>query len=402
MSWRERMQPASFRGVPFAVQTDDKTAGRSSVLHELPQRDQPFVEDMGAAPQTFTVQAFVCGADYMDRRDALEDALLQPGPGTLVHPWYGEITVSQTALYRVRHTADDGGMAVFTLTFTRDEEAASPAPAVNQQARGLEKLGLAGDLACGDFDGLFKVVGEGAYVVQTAYNSVSDAFSRVQAALGGDFSGLATLLGAVTGYDFTSWLSMGQSLWSGLRQIAAKSGKSRPALASAWNKVASTAVATPTVAKPGGTRARIAANDVAVNDFVRRIAVVEAARSLTLAAPESRGEAQILREDFMDALDAVLHDDAATGLPESIKSLMPDKLHIALADVRAASLAALAENARRAPDVITFTPTASLPSLALCYRLTGAISLEQDLVARNQVLHPGFMPVRSLEVLIDG
>ncbi|MNN99925.1 hypothetical protein D3C81_2196910 [compost metagenome] len=45
--WRDRKQGASFRGVPFLVDTDSVPVGRRTQLHEFPQRDQPFVEDLG-------------------------------------------------------------------------------------------------------------------------------------------------------------------------------------------------------------------------------------------------------------------------------------------------------------------------------------------------------------------
>ena len=130
--WKMQLRAASFRGVSFGVTADESEGGRRTVTHEFPQREAPYVEDLGGAPRRFTVQAFVLGSDYMSRRDALEAALQQPGPGTLVHPWYGEVQVSQTAPYKVRHSAQDGGMAVFQLFFCRDTEPNSPAASVNQ------------------------------------------------------------------------------------------------------------------------------------------------------------------------------------------------------------------------------------------------------------------------------
>lgn len=47
MSWTDRLQPASFRGVAFKVDGDDLQIGRRTVVHEYPGRDTPSVEDMG-------------------------------------------------------------------------------------------------------------------------------------------------------------------------------------------------------------------------------------------------------------------------------------------------------------------------------------------------------------------
>lgn len=404
MAWRDQIRPASFRGAPFGVSGDDKEAGRRTVLHEFPQREEAYVEDLGAAAARFTVQAFVLGPDYLDKRDALEKALAEPGPGTLVHPWYGEIIVSQAAPYKVRHAAQDGGLAVFTLSFARDAAPSSPAAGVNPKIRSLDKSGLAGLLSCSAFDSAFKVAGQTAQVVNQAYKDVTAAVRRVQAVLGGDVGAIAGLLGAATGYDFIPLASVGQSLWrvfQGLGDDALARGWTQTRLAAAWQQAASLEIAAgAAVPNPGGTRARIAGNETAVNVFARHLAAAESARALTLAAPESRAQAQELREGFVDALDLILEEEAGEEAPTGLtRSVLPGDLYVAFADMRAAALAALAEAARSAPDITEHTPAAVLPALTLCYRLSGGIGLEADLVARNRVIHPGFVPVQRLEVL---
>ena len=63
--WRAKLRKASFRGVEFGVTDAEGEGGRRTVTHEFPQRDLPYVEDMGLATAKFTLQAFVLGADYM-------------------------------------------------------------------------------------------------------------------------------------------------------------------------------------------------------------------------------------------------------------------------------------------------------------------------------------------------
>lgn len=405
MAWRDNMRSASFRGVSFGVTSDDKEGGRRTVVHEFPMRDEVYVEDLGAASTRFTVQAFVLGSDYMDQRDALEKALTEPGPGTLIHPWYGEITVSQFAPYKVKHTAQDGGMCVFTLSFARDAEPSAPSSAVNTQVRALDKSGMAGLMSCSAFDAAFSVAGQTSHVVEQAYQAVTSAVTRVQAVLGGDINQIAGLIGATSGYDFLSMASVGQSIWNSFQSMGSASGKSEARLAADWQKVAAQEVAASVAENSGATRTRIAANETAVNTFVRRIAVVESARSMAQAVPESRAQARELREGFMDALDAVLVEEggvasvSASAPVSASASSQPGELYTALVETRAATLAVLAEAARSAPEVISYTPAAVLPSLALCYSLSGDIALDADLVTRNGVIHPGFVPVETLEVL---
>lgn len=84
---------ASFKGVPFYVQTSDVSAGRRTVTHEYPQRDEPFTEDLGRSARYYRFDAFVLGNDFTDQAESLRDAIESPGAGTLVHPEFGELQV---------------------------------------------------------------------------------------------------------------------------------------------------------------------------------------------------------------------------------------------------------------------------------------------------------------------
>jgi len=80
-----------------------------------------------------------------------------------------------------------------------------------------------------------------------------------------------------------------------------------------------------------------------------------------------------------------------------MKNPFPADLYAAISDLRAATLAAMAENAAGARDVIAHTPLAALPSLVICHQVSGSIAAEADLISRNRVIHPGFVPQEPLE-----
>jgi prophage DNA circulation protein len=387
MAWRKQIRKAFFRGVPFGVTGDDAEAGRRTVVHEFPQREDVYVEDLGAATNRFTVQAFVVGPDYMDARDALEKALREPGPGTLAHPWYGEIQVSQYAPYKVRHTAQDGGMAVFTLSFARDSDPGAPSAGVNARIGALSAAGLAGDLACSVFDAAFRLRDMSSVVMDAAFASVSDAVGDLLTDMG-MAPDIGEFLDIGSAYDLLDMASAGLYLWGVFESVASASGLSDAGRARGWTTAASRRGNPPSPFNPGSTRAVIAGNAAAVTDLTRALGVVEASRVLAETVPESRSEARELREGYVDSLDAALPS-------------MPDALFIQCADARAKTLAALAIAARGAPDVIQRSPVAVLPSLAVSYAFSGPGYSESDLVLRNRVTHPGFVPVTPLEVLVN-
>ncbi len=98
--WARRLRPASFRGVPFAALDGENVVGRRVALHEYPGRDEPFAEDLGRSARRFGMRGFLVensriygGGDVLGQRGAMELAAEASGPGTLVHPTKGRLSV---------------------------------------------------------------------------------------------------------------------------------------------------------------------------------------------------------------------------------------------------------------------------------------------------------------------
>jgi prophage DNA circulation protein len=418
MSWKSRIRPASYKGAPFGVLEASGQGGRRTVTHEFPLRDEPIIEDLGRAARTFTVQGFLLGPTYMDQRDALIRVLEEPGPGSLVHPWYGEVTVSPSGLFQDRHTAADGGMCVVTMTFTRDAGDGAPAFSVNQMLRAFSKANIAGTLACGLFDAVFKVAGEAAWVVDQAWAAVDDALTFAAGSLGLDIEGGLSAITAVADHILPG-LSLSQALWSSLIDIGSAAeatqaaggssgqdvtGGTQSRLASGWIATAARVNPVPDLTTLGATRTRIAVNAAAARSLVRHLALVEASKALVSAEPESRSQARDLRYAYQDAVDAVLLQESGETLPTIAGApvdMLRDDLYVAVTTLRAVTLASLAQAAKNAPEVAVWTPASARPSLALCYAMSGGITLDADLIRRNRVVHPGFVPAARLEVLTD-
>src|SRR5689334_1577526 len=135
---------AAFRGVPFHVDTAERAGGRRTARHEYPFRDEPFVEDLGRKARAFPVEGYVVGPDYLVQRDALIAALEdERGPGTLAHPYYGNVSVVCTQ-FRVRESSADGGMARFAVDF--EQTASTPSVPVATPAA-ADRLSSSADAA---------------------------------------------------------------------------------------------------------------------------------------------------------------------------------------------------------------------------------------------------------------
>lgn len=402
MNWREKYRPASFRGAAFAVADSDHGFGRNTVVHIFPQRDMPYVEDLGMRPKRFTVEAFVIGKDYMDKRDALIKALEQEGPGTLVHPFYGEVEVSLDGEARCREGVGvGGGMAVFSLPFVRDSKPSSPSATPNAAGIAGLRANAAGMLAGLGLGRALSLAGGSAGLAGMAA-AVQRTTATVAAALRGDMGVLLDLAGDVGAALVDPALvgglmatgNLGLAVYEGIRDAAETErgrGTAPAAQTLGLSDWARHAALPPLQDEAGISRRTAAANERALVASIREMAVVEAARAAALAVPESRAQAAELRAAVVAAVDVALEHCADAELFESLASL------------RSATVAALSKAAGQAPDVANVETRVTLPSLALAYRHSarpfGSLSLHDDLLARNRILHPGFVSPGTLEVL---
>jgi len=76
-----------------------------------------------------------------------------------------------------------------------------------------------------------------------------------------------------------------------------------------------------------------------------------------------------------------------------------DKVYHALMKARAAVWKDLTTRARENARLTTLTPNEVLPALVLAYDYYEDANREADIVARNGIRHPGFVPVEPLRVI---
>lgn len=80
---------AAWRGLTFHVPDISTSVGRRLAEHLFPGVNQAAYDDMGEEPELVQLSGLIVGDDYVIRANAMRGAFAQPGPGTLVHPWYG-------------------------------------------------------------------------------------------------------------------------------------------------------------------------------------------------------------------------------------------------------------------------------------------------------------------------
>lgn len=129
----KKLRKASYNGVSFEVTASTLKFGRRVVVHEYPQNDIPYGEDLGRATRIISVSAFIVGADYIARSKRLLEALEKPlytEPGTLVHPWLGSLKVYLSEKPQVNWNLSQG-ITTFSLTFVEAGQLNKPSVATS-------------------------------------------------------------------------------------------------------------------------------------------------------------------------------------------------------------------------------------------------------------------------------
>lgn len=133
MSWTERLQSASFRGIEFKYEQISRSGGRRVAVHEYPFADDPYPEDMGLKANEFTIHAYFIGSNYDLFATGFEKQLDKKGQGELILPLSGSQTV-QLQTWQRTDTTSQGGMARFSLQFVQAGTKRYPTTEGNAQA----------------------------------------------------------------------------------------------------------------------------------------------------------------------------------------------------------------------------------------------------------------------------
>lgn len=408
-AWRRALQPGSFRGVPFKVKGVQTQVGRRAVIHEYPQRDEAFPEDLGRKARQFSIEAILIGPEYHTARNALIEALEKRGPGLLVHPYYGQRTVTLSSPARISESPEEGGLARFSLDFIEAGENTQPSARPDTQASVEARADAANQAIGGDFARTFSLAGAADFVSAGALTVARDAMSAlegVRRAIVPDLSILSTYVGAASGVmgSLNALLRAPAAFASSLLGLfAGLTGLARNPLSALAAYRGLFGYGKKHRRVPSTTPARVqqAGNQVALAAIVRRAALVEASRASSRVVWPSHDLAVTTRDDLAARLD-----DEAAGLVvvEGVVTVVPvsEPVYQALMALRVAVVRDLTIRAATAPRVSSATLPKTLPALVAAYRLYGDARRDVDIISRNPrlVRHPGFVPGGvALEVL---
>lgn len=215
--YTERLAQASLGGIVFSVRSEElPTGGRKIALHDFPNSDERFVEDLGEIPPRFTVTAFVHGLDWLERAQALENVLRTPGPKRLVLPTFGAWTVWALPYSKTAQQTSVGEIE-FSLEFATSRAVAG----IIESTPAAEMVFAAGDRTRsaigGAFGGIFSAPGDslGFGAMLSDITSVcNETFSEVSTIMNAE--SLGELTGAIRGLLGNAGSLLGDPIQLGL------------------------------------------------------------------------------------------------------------------------------------------------------------------------------------------
>ncbi|MGZ5526881.1 MAG: DNA circularization protein [Methylomonas sp.] len=395
---KEKLLPASFRKIPFQVDSTEFESGRRVQVHEYPQRDKPFVQDLGKSTRNIEFDAFVVGPDYVEQADALIGALEEYGSGILVHPWFQSLTVN---VKTCRVSFDRAlGLAKFSLSFVEAGELAFPSSSESTAAlsrKAAENLETESVSWFSQAVSFANQVSDVADQALSLYGNVLSFVANPAFALS-SMLGFGSLLGNLTSLSalFVTPLDLGWS-FAGLLNLSGKAkdgtltgsdatlvpvvrGLARmatdPVLAAPVDPVYTTPTAT-----------RIHANKTAILANARQLLLVQAC-----------GLSSYLKcAIYDDTLSA--KNELAAALDAEILQATDDAVFQALTACRAAMWKDLTERSRDSSRLVIITPDDVLPMLAIAYDYYENAGRDLEMVERNKIHNPNFVPVAPLKVL---
>lgn len=433
MSWRDRLRPASFRGVTFSVVTIESEYGRRQVTHQAALVDVPSAEDLGRAADSFQVEGFCVGEDYDIQRDKLIVAIRDTaGPGRLVHPYQGEKSVIASG-FRIREDSAEQRMCRFTVSFGEAGELSQPTDVIDGpnvlEARAesitavaeqnfVDKFTTGGfpqyvrDSAVDTFTSFSDYLATPTAFLSETYTDATGLFNSVSGIAGGaiDFvsenlsafqstvseftndlgsliSDPGDLASQVTGMIRSIRFNFGSSAGSILSGLLSRFDRGGPSMDRPDSPVIPP-VPSGTIQTP--SRAQLTGNNAASVTLIRQVAAAE----LAVVAVSGTYDTVDTAIEVRDTVAAII-DEEAEVTPD-------DNAYTELTQARAEVIQSLPAADQSPAQVVTYTPVATLPALVIAQTLYDNAAVEAEIVKRNRPRHPGFVTGgQPLQVISD-
>lgn len=383
--WKDKLRSGSFRGVAFKTKSHQYDSGRHDVGHEFPKRNESNTEDLGQRLPKFSLDLYVLGDDYFEQRDALMRALDEEGPGELIHPYLGTRQV-QVGKYTLTETAEEGRIARFKVEFSNSGSQKFPVESVDAFQSVLDGVNAALDAATAAFETAFSVANAPARVAEAAASlskNMADRVTRIAKIAGRSAQAVADISFAMrnlkaNALDLVRTPSALAAQFKDAFAMLLEATDDLKNLSKIISEEASSFEPDAIVGPDTPTTAKLKGNQVALTNLFVSISVSTQAQAAIEGNYVSVDESVVIRDLLNKDLDSLLESLTDDDTFQEIKNIQV-----------AANLGLPPQNVG---EILTFIPGKTLPALVISQKLFGSIEKEDELIAQNNVRHPGFVP----------
>lgn len=393
--WLSTLWYASFKGVPFWVETDEEEGSRRVVIHQFPNRDDPFLEDLGEGPRRFSIDAYVAG-DLADlQASGLGSQLTTLGPGVLVLPAHGPLFVRCVEWSRNR-SKDQHGKVAFTAKFIREGSSfgLSSVSSIANAVFGV--VSALASVAATTASRRILVRSQPEYVIDDTISAFEEGYTQLE--LLRKEAKVDSLLGPRIALDAQNYFRALPETVKRSDEIPVETFTTAIELTQSYSEAMRPETAVrlfggllenplPSLKPVYRTENEITAalNAYEVKSFFRCAWLTAYANAVTKATFESVREGRTVRADVAEFFEHSM--EALTGHETY-------DLYIALANTRGKLIEYLNAAVIDLASVLNIEANRSIPSLVWAWRLYQDPTRANELVSRNKVIHPSFMPVK--------
>lgn len=403
--FRSNLRPASFRGVSFEVSKTVLNVGRRVQVFEYPQRDVPFVEDLGKAARRVTITAFTTGTDYISRMKKVISTLEKEGSGRYVDPWLGAMEVTPESVSSP--TFESTRVASITITFVESGKYRFPNALVDTSTLCDKVAQALKDSALGAFVKEFDLDGVTDFVKKAVSGDIASLLSNENLQFIGEMMETADGIADVAN-DVLTLVEGGPKVLGGrIMDVLGLAGVG--STVAAWTTVArrisrlveSDDFNTAQNKKTDSAEAtKIVIAVSAAEAFVRTIEIANAVQAVSQVGTErDKADAGSTAETIAYDDMISVRDEVLTAIDDEMLKTENDEVYRALEEARSAVFQDITARAENRARLVDYTPVGVLPALVLAYERYGDATREAEIIERNHIQHGSFVPMKTLKLL---
>lgn len=393
MSWLDNYRQASYKNIDFYVPSHSLTGGKRAKVWEYPFKSAPYTQSMGNKAKRFDIEGYLIGDNYMSVRDELIAELEKDGSGKLVHPYYGtfEIVVldwsfrennRETRMVRFNLQCVQAGELSFPIT-KEDTVTSTALQKKTAYDRLIDAFAIAYDIASVPHSiasNTLLTVDKALDVLDAAKTTVSAVASFKQTIK--DLKGRAIALT----YDarelvenITDLVQFGTNLEGDEVLVTVETSEEN------FDNMRVIMDFTPeTILKED-----LYSPDNFFAWMFRLAGTISACTLLTIMEYDSYESSIEFRNIAINRLD------------DFLENIEDDDLYNELYSLRTKVIKDLEVRAQQLPRLSELILTQDTPAIVLSHSLYGTIANEDDILKRNDILDPAFIPAQvPLEVLV--